>query len=146
MNHIVIKELTTTEELKESFPVMVQLRTHLNLETYLEQVERMRKEGYRLFALFDEGKIVALSGIILLTNLYDGRHIYVYDLVTDQGNRSKGYGETLLGFIHQLARELGCERVVLSSGFPRVDAHRFYEEKMGYQKNSYVFRKILSNS
>jgi hypothetical protein len=39
--------------------------------------------------------------------------------------------------------EQGCERVSLASGFPRTDAHRFYEERMGYERVSFVFTKGL---
>ena len=35
----------------------------------------------------------------------------------------------------------GCEVVGLSSGLRRVDAHRFYEERMGYDRAGFVFTK-----
>jgi hypothetical protein len=33
--------------------------------------------------------------------------------------------------------------VALSSGLPRVEAHKFYESKMEFDKTSYVFKKQL---
>ncbi|MCA1031466.1 GNAT family N-acetyltransferase [Bacillus timonensis] len=138
-----IKELTKVEEWKKAFPVMNQLRTHLTEEAFINNVTTMVQEGYRLFVLFSDEKIAAATGVIKLTNLYNGTHLYVYDLVTDAENRSKGYGEKLLSFIHDLAKEEGCQSVVLSSGFQRKDAHRFYEEKMDYDKTSYVFVKQI---
>ncbi|MFT4417022.1 GNAT family N-acetyltransferase [Fredinandcohnia humi] len=138
-----IRELTTVDEWRVAFPVMNQLRTHLDEETFLTQVTDMQRQGYRLFALFENERAAAVTGIIHLRNLYNGNHIFVYDLVTDESNRSKGYGEALLSYIHQLAEELGCNSVALTSGFQRKDAHRFYEEKMGYAKTSYAFVKTL---
>jgi len=46
--------------------------------------------------------------------------------------------------VHQWAKENNYNIVSLSSGLQRVDAHRFYEEKMQYDKVSYVFLKRLS--
>ncbi|WP_245864000.1 GNAT family N-acetyltransferase [Fredinandcohnia onubensis] len=138
-----IRELKTSEEWKLAFPVMKQLRTHLNLEEFVALVTDMQPGGYRMFALIDNGKVAAVTGVAQQLNLYYRNHMYVYDLVTDEAGRSKGYGETLLSYIHELGRELGCELVALSSGLQRVDAHRFYEEKMGYERKSYAFVKEL---
>ena len=138
-----IRELMTIDEWKMAFPVMKQLRTHLGIEEFVEIATQMKPQGYRLFALVDEGKVVAVTGVAQQLNLYYGKNMYVYDLVTDEAGRSKGYGEALLSYIHELARELGCGKVALTSGLQRVDAHRFYEEKMGYERKSYAFVKEL---
>lgn len=96
-----------------------------------------------MFALLEKEKIVAVAGVIQLTNLYYGKHIWVYDLVTDESNRSKGYGEKLLSYVQTWGKEKGCGIVALSSGLSRIDAHRFYENKMGYAKTGYVIQKTL---
>ncbi|MEH7384173.1 GNAT family N-acetyltransferase [Bacillus sp. JJ1521] len=138
-----IRELKTVDEMKMAFPVMKQLRTHFDLEEFVALVDEMQPQGYRMFALFDEGKVAAVTGVAQQLNLYYGNHIYVYDLVTDEASRSKGYGEALLSYIHELALELGCGKVALTSGLQRVDAHRFYENKMGYERKSLAFVKEL---
>jgi GNAT superfamily N-acetyltransferase len=139
-----VMELITNEELREAYPIMKQLRTHLDEDGYLNLLAEMAAQGYRLLALYDDGKIVALAGIALLTNLYYGRHVWVYDLVTDGGQRSRGYGLHLLEHVEAFARRHQCECIALSSGLQRADAHRFYEEKAGYKKVSYKFRKSLN--
>ncbi|KMJ58036.1 acetyltransferase [Bacillus sp. LL01] len=138
-----IKHLQTKEELLQGYHVLKELRPHLTEESFLEIYETMQGEGYELHAYIEGEEVEAVTGIITLTNFYDGRHIYVYDLVTKSSSRSKGYGEKLLGYIEELGKERGCEKVTLSSGLARVDAHRFYEDKMDYEKSSYVFRKKL---
>jgi GNAT superfamily N-acetyltransferase len=86
---------------------------------------------------------MALAGIAIRTNFYYGKYLYVYDLVTTESGRSKGYGKALLDAMEVLARAESCDTIALSSGFQRVDAHRFYEDKMGYDRVSYVFKKEL---
>lgn len=144
MNTPSIKELQTKEEILEGFPVMKQLRTHLDEETYLDLVmEAREKDRYKIFALVDDENIVAVTGFKPMITLYYGRFVWVCDLVTDTNRRSKGYGETLLKFVHQWTEENGYESVALSSGLEKTDAHRFYENKMDYDKVSYVFKNSL---
>lgn len=141
MRRLRIKELQSRTEMMEAFPVMKQLRTHLDEKVYLELVsEAQEKEGYKMFALFHDSDIVAVIGFQPMITLYYGRFIWICDLVTDSHRRSEGYGEKLLSYVHQWAKENKYERVALSSGMQRTDAHRFYEEKMGYDKVSFVFK------
>ena len=77
------RELSTEAEWREAYPVMVQLRDHLDEEEFLGYVREMAEDGYRLFAAFVDGDLVSVAGVTTLLNLYDGRHAYVYDLVTD---------------------------------------------------------------
>lgn len=103
----------------------------------------MQKEGYQLYALYHKEKMVALVGCSWRTNFYNKRHVFIYDLVTDENHRSLGYGEELLNYIHHLAKEEGAQYVALESGIFRKDAHRFYEEKFTYEKWCYSFRKNI---
>lgn len=137
-----IKELKTQMEWIEAFPVMKQLRTHLDEEIYIQLVqEATQKVDYKMFALYENEKIVAVTGFMPMITLYNGKYIWVCDLVTDSDNRTKGYGAALLNFVHQWSKENGYEIVSLSSGLQRVDAHRFYENNMEYDKVSYVYLK-----
>ncbi|WLR52126.1 GNAT family N-acetyltransferase [Bacillus tianshenii] len=138
-----INELTTDEQMKTAFPLMNQLRPQLTKDVYLDLLADMKRQGYRMFGGYIDEKLVVLAGVIPLANLYYERHLWVYDLVTDQHVRSKGYGEKLLAYLHTWAAEQGLGAVALSSGLQRTDAHRFYEEKMDYDKVSYVFKKNL---
>ena len=78
-----------------------------------------------------------------MTNLYHGKHIWVYELVTDEKFRGKGYGNLLLAYIEKYGKDISAERVALASGLQRQEAHRFYEKAMDYAKTSYIFVKDL---
>lgn len=137
-----VVELTGRDELRRAWPVIRELRDHLDERRWLQMMDVMVPDGYRLLSLQDdEGRIEALAGIRVATNLYYGRHVWVYELVTTGGSRSKGYGRALLSYVEDLAAAEGCEMVALSSGLQRTDAHRFYEHHMGYDRASYSFTK-----
>lgn len=138
-----ITELTDSAQWIEAFPIMKQLRTDLTEETYLDLLRDMSKDGYKLYAMYVEEEIVALAGLSWRVNFYNKRHIFIYDLVTDVSHRSFGYGEKLLKHIHDWANDNGAEYVALESGVQRTEAHRFYEEKLEYDKWCYSFRKTL---
>lgn len=144
MNQLTVKELNSKDEILKAFPVMSQLRTHLDESTYLELVlEAKDIDRYRMVALMDGNEIVAVTGFKPMTTLYYGRFVWVCDLVTNKNYRSKGYGEKLLSWVNDWGRENDYESVALSSGLKRTDAHRFYTDKMDYDKVSYVFKKTL---
>lgn len=141
-----IQELETREEWNEAFPVVRQLRDHLSREQYLDYLDRMTVNGYRLFGLYAGDDLVSVAGLDILINMYYGRHVWVYDLVTDEDHRSEGYGRRLLEFIYDWAERKNCEKVALSSGLQREDAHRFYEEEVDMDRASYVFTRQLRES
>ncbi|ODG89877.1 MULTISPECIES: GNAT family N-acetyltransferase [Bacillaceae] len=146
MTNISIKLYESKEELRKGFEVLKQLRTHLNEESFFNLYEEMQKQGYQLFGLEDRGLTVAVAGVSILTNFYNGRHVFVYDLVTDESKRSNGYGKKLLDFISDFGRRNGCQLVTLQSGVQRINAHRFYEHKMEYEKLSYSFSKVIEST
>jgi GNAT superfamily N-acetyltransferase len=138
-----VVELHTEEEFREVFPLMLQLRSYLTEERFLRITEEMVWDGYRLFALRVNGETLALAGVAVRLNLGYGRHLWIYELVTREDRRSQGVGKQLLEWLEALARQEGCERIALSSNVRREDAHRFYEEKAGYERRSYLFTKRL---
>lgn len=139
-----VRELTSADEFRRAHPVMNELRTHLvELSEYEGFLQDMRAGGYRMFAVVEDDQYVALAGIAIRTNFYYGKFLYVYDLITSERVRSRGHGKLLLDHLEELARSHGCQTMALASGVQRADAHRFYEDKMGYDRVSYVFKKEL---
>jgi GNAT superfamily N-acetyltransferase len=102
----------------------------------------MVPDGYRMFAVRDEGGIAAVAGVQVLTNLYYERHLYVYDLVVTAEARSKGRGSALMEHVERFARKEGCKNVALACGREREDALRFYE-RLGFERPGFSMRKAL---
>lgn len=84
MNRTNIQELQSQKEIVEAYPIMKQLRSHLDQETYVGLVsEAQQKDRYRMYALNQNEKIVAVVGFKPMITLYYGRFIWVCDLVTE---------------------------------------------------------------
>lgn len=120
----------TDEDILRCYPVMRQLRTKLAESEFLTRVRRqIAAFGYKLAYVHEDGQVKAVAGIRIAECLCDGRYLYVDDLVTDESERSKGYGDQLFDWIVDHARENGCLELGLDSGVERCAAHRFYFRK-----------------
>jgi GNAT superfamily N-acetyltransferase len=116
----------TDADVLECWPVIAQLRQHLNEAEFVAAIRRQVKEGYRLACIRREGRVLAVAGFRILHSLAWGRYCYVDDLVTDEAARSQGLGAELLTWIKAHARSEECGRLELDSGVQRFGAHRFY--------------------
>ena len=118
-----------------------QLRTTLPAD-YAGRLAQVFASGGRL-AVAAEGE--AVTGVALwrlIENTYEGRRLYVDDLVTDAARRSRGVGKALLGHLENKARGLGCDVLALDSGTQRAGAHKFYFRE-GMHIPGFCFRKEL---
>ncbi len=121
----------TDAEIACCFPVMQELRPHLLASEFVGQVRRQQQQGYQLLylAIADSSRDQtprAVAGFRILENLSSGRFLYVDDLVTTAAERSQGYGEALLDWLVNYARQQHCQSFQLDSGVQRFEAHRFY--------------------
>ena len=133
-----IRIATTDPERAGCFPVMRELRPHLDEAGFVDRVRRQEQGGYRLAFVAARPGVVAVAGFRVGENLAWGRFLYVDDLVTASRHRSRGYGAALLAWLRERAAAEGCAQLHLDSGLQREAAHRFYARE-GLQKTSFHF-------
>lgn len=134
-----IRELDL-KELVTVFEVLSQLRRELDYDEFEDLIYEMRSMEYKMLGVMDGETLITYAGVAIQTNLYHKRHLFVFDLVTDEKYRGRGYGKVMLEYLEDFARIAMCENIVLSSGVHREAAHRFYENN-GFSKKSFVFLK-----
>ncbi len=138
-----IRVATTDTEIAACYPVMRELRPHIPGEEFLSRIRNQERAGYRLAYLQERDGVVAIAGFRVIENLAWGRFLYVDDLVTLSGHRSKGHGTVLLSWLRERAAKEGCDQLHLDSGTQRKDAHRFYERE-GLPVTSLHFAEEIS--
>jgi GNAT superfamily N-acetyltransferase len=95
------------------------------------------------FLLYDNGNPKGFChGTFFNTFWLSGQTCYISSIITNLEERKKGYGGKMLDHVKDLAKERGCKAIVLDSGMPRKEAHRFYEN-YGFEKNGYCFELKL---
>ena len=119
----------TEQETAVAFAALSVLRPMLtDMNRFVEQVNQLqRPQGYRLLGIFEEGKhsAVAVCGFRQATNLVNGVHIHIDDMVVIPNSRGRGHASSLL---QEVSREQGISHIYVESniGSERTDARRFY--------------------
>lgn len=127
-------------ELEDVYPVVAELRTHLDREDFVIAVRRQAETGYELWGAFEGRALVGAIGFRVAHTLARGAHVHVDDLVVTESRRSGGIGRALLELAEKEARRHGFDCVYLDS---RQDALPFYYA-LGYvQHSSTVVHKKL---
>lgn len=137
-----VEHAENDEAILACYDVMAELRPHIAREAFLPTVRAMQKDGLRLACIREDGRVVAVAGYRVSTNLFCGRHLYVDDLVTAESVRSKGYGKALLAWLRAQAVAEDCNVFHLDSGVQRKRAHQFYQRE-GLDLASYHFSERL---
>lgn len=124
-------------------PVLLELRPHLTAPSFDAIYREGHEEGLRYTAAYVDGRCIAVAGWrFMVGTAWDGKKLYVDDLVTAADHRSHGAGRVLLTELTRRARAAGCTVLELDSGVQRRDAHRFYMRE-GLTISSFHFRTEL---
>ena len=137
-----IKLAVSETDIIKCMEVLQVLRPHIDARTFLPMVKEMLQEGYKLAYIEEDNKAAAAIGYRHLQFLYNGKHIYIDDLVTLEEYRGKGYAGALLDFVESEAKQHGYSTVTLDSGHHRTTAHRLYLNKK-YAITAHHFVKQL---
>jgi GNAT superfamily N-acetyltransferase len=139
-----VQRATTDADIARCFAVMRQLRPHLKDEAdFIARCRaQMAEAGWTLIYVEDGDAVAAVSGFRIQHMLHSGKTLYVDDLVTAEDKRGRRFGEVLMAWMEQTARDAGCETFSLDSGTQRTGAHKFYF-RMGLPITSFHFAKKL---
>jgi GNAT superfamily N-acetyltransferase len=119
----------TDSEIQDCFAVMSELRSHISADAFLPRVKYLSANtGFRLVYL-KNGEIKAVGGFRISEWLAGGKYLEIEDLVSKDGDRSKGFGGEIFDWFVNYAKENDCDQIQLVSNIKRLDAHRFYLRK-----------------
>ena len=118
-----------------------QLRPTLPAD-YAGRLRQVFANGGRMTVVAEDDAVRAVALWRVIENTYEGRRLYVDDLVADEALRSRGYGKQLFDWLELRAGALGCDVITLDSGVQRAGAHKFYFRE-GMHVPSFCFRKVI---
>lgn len=130
-------------DLERCFPVINELRPHLNLREFQEIYRNANeKEAYDIAALEIDGMIVGAMGYRITHDLVRGKHIYIDDLVITKNERSKRLAPELLKYAEILAKENGCKVLRLCAALENTRGMKFYETN-GWSQRAVAYNKKI---
>ena len=118
-------EIVAPDWLAKAERVHRQLRTALPAG-YEGKMKRVFAGGARMCVAVDGTVVTGVAVYRIYENTFQGRQLYVDDLVTDEARRSTGVGRALLAYLEQKARAGDLDNLALDSGTQRTRAHKFY--------------------
>lgn len=134
-------ELVAKEWLEKAENVHRQLRPQLPAE-YTRRMLEVFRNGARMAVVTEANRVLCIAVWRLIENTYEGRRLYVDDLITDESVRSSGAGKLMLGWLAAKAAWLDCDVLALDSGVQRQRAHQFYFRE-GMHIPAFSFKKVL---
>lgn len=140
---LIIKELTTIDEMLANIEVMRFLYPTFTVEKYESYLVEMIPHNYKQVAVFENEICVAVSGFWSGTKLWSGKYIEIDNFIVHPDHRSKGLGKMMTDYVDALAKETGCTMIVLDAFTGNFTAHRFYYNQ-GYVPKGFHFLKILN--
>ena len=130
------------EWLARAEPVHRQLRPQLP-DNYEAAMRHVLAAGVGMVLAVEREAVAGVAVFRWYDNTSEGRKFYVDDLIVDQARRSRGLGRTIMAYLDDEARRLGCRALVLDSGTQRTRAHGFYFRE-NFVITSFNFKKQLT--
>lgn len=138
-----IVNCTTAKAILENFPIIKQLYdSSFTLEKYESLIKEMVPNGYKQIAIYQDEKLVAVSGYWINTKLYTGKYLEIDNFVVDENHHGKGFGKSLIEEIEQIAKNNNANAIVLDAFSTNFSAHKFYYNQ-GYVPKGFHFVKFI---
>ena len=102
---------------------------------------------YKIFVAHDASSPSDVIGTFAFLYMHNMGHMgspsaIIEDVVVAQIHQGSGIGKHMMLKAMELAKEMGCYKMVLSSNIKREDAHAFYESS-GFERHGLSFRIVL---
>lgn len=120
-----IRECTTDKDIKATYAVIRQLYS-LPEKKYLAFVREMMETDYRMIAVWEKTKPVAVAGFRVGRRLYCGKYLHIDNLIIDEKHRGKGFARGLVQWLEKEAKKLDCDTVLADTYVDNTPAHRLF--------------------
>lgn len=99
-------------------------------------------ENYHCFGLYQDEKLVGISGGWITVRIYSGKQLEIDHFVIDETIRSVGLGKLFVSHIENWAIKNSCKTVELNAYVQSDRAHKFYFQN-GYKVLGFHFQKKI---
>ena len=135
-------ELIDNKKINSIIPLLKILNTSISEETLEERLSDMIKEGYQCVGAFDNGKLIGICGLWILTKYYVGKHIEPDNMIILPEYQNQKIGSKMMQWIYSYAKDNNCVASELNCYIDNKAAHKFWE-KESYKVIALHFQKDL---
>ena len=130
------------KEIESIIPFLQLLDKNIGKDVLRRRLKDMLAVGYQCVGVFDQGRLIGISGLWVLTKYYVGKHFECDNVIIHPEYRSRGIGKTLILWMTDYAKSLGCVGSELNC-YTGNKAGQDFWESLGYQKVAYHYKKSI---
>jgi len=140
---MIVKELTTLEEMLQQLDTIHHLYPTMTREKYQNYLSQMIPHNYKQLVVLDGEKVAGITGFWKGVKLWSGSYMEIDNFVVAPEYRKQGIGKWMTDYIDTKAKELGVTMIVLDAYVENFTAHKFYYNQ-GYVPRGYHFIKFIN--
>ena len=106
-------------------------------------LEMFQFDNYYCFGLYQNNKLIGISGGWITVRLYSGKQLEIDHFVIDENKRSGGFGKTFISLLESWAKENNCKTVELNAYVESSRSHKFYFQE-NYKILGFHFQKKIN--
>lgn len=110
----------------------------------LSVAEMIDVNNYKMLAVLDNGRVIAVCGYWILRMIYCGRYLQMSNLIVDLSYRNKGVASQIVDYFTELAKKSRCDKIVLDSNILNKKSHSLFFNNDFYIRG-FHFMKDLNN-
>jgi len=135
-------KIIAQENIKSIIPLLLQLNSNIEEEVLESRLDDMMNNNYECVGVYDDEKLIGISGIWMLTKYYVGKHIELDNVYILPEYQKKGIGKLMVDWILEYGKSKGCIASELNCYLSNTEGHQFWNA-MGYKKIAYHFARTL---
>ncbi|UOB17405.1 GNAT family N-acetyltransferase [Abyssalbus ytuae] len=133
-------ELIPSEKMFSIIPLLRILNNTISSETLEQRITEMLKQGYKCVGVYEDDKLIGISGLWILTKYYVGKHIEPDNVIIHPDYQGKGVGKLMMEWIFNYAKSINCEASELNCYVTNNNGIKFWVNS-GYKIIGYHFQK-----
>ena len=135
-------KLIQPEDIKTIIPLLNKLNPNISNVVLETRLEEMIQNNYECVGVYDEDKLVGISGLWILTKYYVGKHIELDNVYLSPEYQGTGLGKQLVNWILDYGKSKGCIASELNCYVDNAKGNKFWSA-MGYEKIGYHYAKKI---
>ncbi|SNY99859.1 GNAT family N-acetyltransferase [Flagellimonas pacifica] len=121
-------------------PFLSKLDSSISVQTLNERLNDMFSNGYQCIGIYDDTKLIGISGLWILTKYYIGKHVEPDNVFILPEYQGKNLGKQLVEWIFDYAKSIDCEGSELNC-YSKNEAGQKFWESQGYKVVGYHYQK-----
>lgn len=138
-----IRLLLHKKEMLEQLEIVQQLYPDFTIEKYGMLLDEMLESNYSQIIIIKNNQTIALTGVWVGTKLWSGRYIEIDSFVVHENFRGQKIGDLLIQKVHEIAKEVKANQIVLDAFTTNFTAGKFYINH-GFVPKGFHYVKFLN--